>query len=346
MWPLYLIVILFVLFLMGLGDARLPLLLSFALAYLAFPVIKKLEEWKIRRELALASTFIMTVLVVIILGIFILPSLFRDLRDLVMSLPTFLDGALQRLEIWLAEWGINWHLDRASLVDAFKQKASNLDAQIFGDITGLVQMAASRVLNSVLAILNLFLIPVFFVFLVMDFEGLTKKMRDIIPPRWKAPASDWAQKLNRVLSGFIRGQLAVALLLAVLYSTALSLTGIPFAIILGIVTGLLSIIPYFGFSLGVVLSLGIVLADFSWTRLVGVLIALMSVQALESFYLTPKIVGDKVGLNSLEALLALIFFGNVFGFFGMLIAIPSAGIVKMILIEGTKSYRRSTLYQE
>ena len=146
--------------------------------------------------------------------------------------------------------------------------------------------------------------------------------------------SDYVRMIDGVLGGFIRGQIVVALALAVLYSTGLLITGLRFGVIIGVAAGILSVIPYVGFFVGILVSSVIVLVDFSgWGMVIGVAATFGVSQVIEGYILTPKLVGNKVGLNPLETLIAVLVGGEVGGIVGLLIAIPTGGIAKKTLYE-------------
>jgi predicted PurR-regulated permease PerM len=343
-WPLIALIALGLLLFFGLGSAKLPLVLSFCFAYLLFPLIQKLESYKIPRQYSVIGSFFILCGILAGFLMLLLPPLLLEARTLLESLPQLFEQALGRLEALLFSWGFTLPLDQASLLHYFRERLSQLDSQLFTQSTDLLRGFAGRILDSFLALMNLFLIPVFFFFLILDWERLVNTTKDLIPPSFRQQAHSSLANIDRILSGFIRGQLVVAFILAGLYSLALTLVSLPFAIVVGTLTGLLSFIPYVGFSLGLLASIAICLSDFGWTQLALVLFALFSVQAIESFVLTPKIVGDKVGLNSLEALIFMIVGGNLFGFFGILLAIPTGAILKVLMKELLRRYRTSPIF--
>jgi predicted PurR-regulated permease PerM len=151
---------------------------------------------------------------------------------------------------------------------------------------------------------------------------------------------------NRVLSGYIRGQLIVAFILGMLYSAGLMIVGLRFGLLIGIVTGFISIIPYAGFTLGFVAALMVAITHASgWGVIFGVIAVFLTVQALEGTVITPKFVGNQVGLSSLATLLALIVGGNVFGLTGIILAIPTAAVLKSILWDLKDEYQKLDIYQ-
>jgi predicted PurR-regulated permease PerM len=190
------------------------------------------------------------------------------------------------------------------------------------------------------------MIPIFFAYVVNDAEGLIEKIEHLVPPSRRPTIHAFFSEVDRVLSGYIRGQLLVCLILSALYTTGLLLVGIKFAVIIGVMTGFLSIIPYVGFGFGFAAAFITALANFEGSgALIGIACAYGIVQVLESFVVTPRIVGDKVGLTPFEAILALIVLGNLLGFVGLFLAIPTAAITKILLGYLLAEYKKTAFYK-
>jgi predicted PurR-regulated permease PerM len=196
-------------------------------------------------------------------------------------------------------------------------------------------------------VMNLFLLPIFFYFLVNDFEHLENEIKSMIPPRWRVFFKRFLSKGNDVLKGYLQGQLTVAVVLSVLYSFSLYFVGIRFGVLIGCITGVLIFIPFVGVGLGFVFSLIMALTDFSaqGPSVGGVFLVFLIIPLIEQYILTPRLVGGKVGLNSLETIVALIVGGNLVGFLGMIIAIPFWAIAKLIYKELKNEYLQSSLFR-
>lgn len=195
------------------------------------------------------------------------------------------------------------------------------------------------------AVLGLLVIPVFSFYLLYDFDRITSGMHGLVPPRLRPFVLDMANEVDEVLGQFVRGQLLIMLLLAVLYSLAYSLIGVRLAVPIGIVAGLLSFIPYVGGATALGLALLMCLmAGTSWAQVGGVVAAYAVIQALEGFVITPRIMQEKVGLSAVWVLLALLVFGELFGFFGVLIAVPAAAVAKIFVLRALEHYRKSPLF--
>jgi predicted PurR-regulated permease PerM len=178
-----------------------------------------------------------------------------------------------------------------------------------------------------------------------DFDRITAGIQDLLPLRYRERVTRYAREVDLVLSQFMRGQLTVMAIMAVLYGTAYALLGVRLAVLIGLAAGLLNFIPYLGsaFALtaGVLMSL---LGGWHPGQLAGVVVAYAAVQSFESFVITPRIVGKTVGLNEVWVILALFVGGELFGFMGILLAVPSAAVAKIFVARGIKRYRASALY--
>ena len=195
-------------------------------------------------------------------------------------------------------------------------------------VTGLLE-ATSGIVGSLLAIVSLVIIPVFFFFILKDIDEIRDSFYRFVPDPIEGWVRDYLKMVDGVLSGFIRGQIMVALSLAVLYSVGLGITGIRFGVLIGVVAGLLFIIPYVGTVIGILASAMVLLVDFSgWGQVMGVVATFGIAQAIEGYVLTPRIVGNRVGLNQLETLVVILVGGEMGGLAGLIIAIPAGGLLK------------------
>jgi predicted PurR-regulated permease PerM len=198
------------------------------------------------------------------------------------------------------------------------------------------------VLGSVVAAL---VVVVYGVYLLSAFDRITAGVRELIPWRWRGTVISYAEEIDQILSQFVRGQLTVMAILAVLYSGAYAGLGVRLAVPIGITAGLLNFIPYvggaFALTAGVLMSL---LGGWQPWQLIGVGLAYALIQALEGFVLTPRIVGKTVGLSEIWVLVALFVGGEIFGFLGILLALPTAAVAKIFVSHGVHYYRTSALF--
>jgi len=181
---------------------------------------------------------------------------------------------------------------------------------------------------------------------IHDYEKISKEVKSFVPKSIQPKISHYIALSNTVLSGYIRGQLMVAFALAILYAVGLSAVGLKFGALIGIASGLISIIPYAGFTLGFLTAIIMALSNYSgMDQIFGIVAVFVIVQALEGIIITPKLVGDKVGLSAFATMLVLIIGGNLFGLMGMLIAIPLAAIIKSLIGELKAEYQQLNFYK-
>lgn len=324
----------------GLGDARWPVIIAFGLAYLFFPIVQKLEKWGIHRNWAVLAVFIGSSIFNIGLLVLIIPNLVSDLQELLSELPQTAETAFQQIENLIHLSGFNINFSAITLKTYFLKHAQELSSEFLKTFTSGFSIAFSGVSKWILSLINIFLMPIFFFYFVSDFEKINSELESYIPQSVKGSFRNYLEDMNRILKGYLRGQFLVAIILAFLYSIGLAIVGVRFGFLIGILTGLLSFIPYVGFITGVLLSLLMTIANFQgFPQLMGLLVVFGLVQALESFVITPRLVGNSVGLTPLVSLLALLIGGNVLGLLGMLIAIPTAAFLKIILKDLKDEYQ-------
>ena len=333
--------------LFGLGSALFPLMFSFGLAYLVFPLVKKLEQKGLKRSLSVPAVFSFIVILFLIIIALILPGLVHDGKTFLQELPANSSKALAKIESLAEQTGFQVDLSKDSIGEFIKQHTSDVSTGLLKSITKGLKTSVVEVSKWLIAILNLFLIPLFFFYVINDYEKLANELKSFIPVAIQPKLSHYMQLANTVLSGYIRGQLMVALALAVLYATGLSVIGLKFGFLIGLLSGLISIIPYAGFSLGFASAIIVALANNSGMPVIGGVISVfVIVQTLEGFIITPKLVGDKVGLSAFATMLVLIIGGNLLGLMGMLLAIPIAAVAKSILAELKDEYQKLDLYKK
>lgn len=324
----------------GLGSALTPLLLAFGFAYLLFPVIKKVEDWGIKRHYSVPGVFLGWTLIVILLLIAVVPGLVHDFQSLLQELPQSATTVIDRIESLASQYGYHLSINRQSINQFVLDHTSEISTTLLKGLTSAFDGLFTNALRWLLSILNIFLIPLFFFYLINDFEKITAGIQNLIPPILRPKVSSFLELTNTILSGYIRGQMLVAGILGLLYGIGLSLVGLKFGFLVGLISGILSIIPYAGFTIGFVTSIIIGLANYDGLgSFLSIILVFIVVQSLEGTVITPRLVGNKVGLSALTTMLALIIGGNLFGLIGMLIAIPTAAVLKLILIEVIKEYQ-------
>ncbi len=321
-----------------LSDALFPFVLGAAIAYLTDPLADWLERHGFSR---LGATVVITLasLGVVALGVLlVVPLLIDQLRDLTAAVPVWADEARAALRDWLPEMRTEGTvLNRAFVELRDGAQAWSLDL--------LRRVWAGGV--AVLGFLGVLLVtPVVAFYLLMDWDNLVAGVDNNLPRQHRPTILAIARDLDRVLAGFVRGQMTVCIVLGTFYALALMLVGLNFGLLIGLLAGFISFIPFVGSIVGGTLSIGVALAQFwgDWVWIGAVAAIFVGGQAIEGNFLTPKLVGDKVGLHPVWLMFALSAFGVVFGFVGLLVAVPAAaaiGVVGRFMLE---KYRTTSLY--
>jgi predicted PurR-regulated permease PerM len=328
-----------------LRDALTPVLVAFLIAYMLDPVVDRLERWRLPRALAIGVVLALARVVIGLGLLLVVPGVVRELGQFASDLPSHAAKLWQRLEPWLADRGISVPSSVGEALAEFGGDAKALASKAAVPAGKMLGYLAGGTASMLGAVAGLLLIPVFAFYLLYDFDRITAGMRELVPKRLRPFVVDVAREIDEVLGQFIRGQLSIMLILAVLYSVAYSLVGVRLAVPIGIVAGLLSFIPYVGgaTALGLALLMCLMVGT-SWAQIAGVVGAYAVIQALEGFVITPRIMEEKVGLSAIWVLLALMIFGELFGFFGVLVAVPAAAVIKIFVLRALEHYRRSELF--
>jgi predicted PurR-regulated permease PerM len=332
-----------------LAPVLAPFVIAAVLAYALTPVVNSLDVvWRGRIPRMLAVLVVEIVFLMLVLGMLLMlvPILAKELPLMQQQLPALLDTASARLSPVLAQWGIHFSLDVAN-IKTFALKYLNAN---FGDAFGSV-VASLKLGGSVAfaVIGNAILIPVVLFYLLMEWQGFVQRLRTLIPPRLRASTDSFVQEADAVLGQYLRGQLLVMAILAVYYSVGLALFGLDLALPIGIFTGLAIFVPYLGFGLGLILAVLAGLLEFSATAGLGYTLVMVAVvygigQVVESLYLTPRLVGERIGLHPLAVIFSLLAFGQLFGFVGVLIALPVSAVLLVAMRRTKAGYLASRLY--
>ncbi|MCB9072566.1 MAG: AI-2E family transporter [Bdellovibrionaceae bacterium] len=328
-----LIAIIICLFFYGLGSALLPLIFSSLGAYACLPVVKKLEARGLSRNQAALLVMILVFLVVTLLLLLALPPLIDEFRQAMAAAPNTLSSALAKLNTLLSSYGVYVPYDGDSLKNFVAEYSEKISGEMVASLATFIKKSLANVSSAIVVLLSFVMIPVFFFYETKDYEKIRSFLLNIVPHSWRPHINEFLENVDIILSGYVRGQFLVCIILSLLYTCALFIAGVPFALIIGIMTGFLSIIPYLGFSLGFSLAFLSALASFEGMGpIIGLCLGYGIVQFLESFIITPRIVGDKVGLTPFEAILALIIVGNLLGFVGLFLGIPIGAVIKIFIL--------------
>jgi predicted PurR-regulated permease PerM len=326
-----------------LGPVLTPFVVAAVLAYALHPAVEALAARRVPRIVAVVLVEVVTIVALLALVLLIIPVIAKELPLLKEQIPLLAERANKTLVPWLAQFGIHVSLDAAS-IKAFVLKT--LDANI-EDWMATV-LSSARIGGSMLLALvgNAILMPVVLFYLLIDWPRLVERAQVLIPPRLRASVLGFLDECDTTLGQYLRGQLLVMAVLAAYYSIALALAGFDLALPVGVFTGLAGFIPYLGFGLGLALALLAGVLQFGgWYGVAAVAVVYGVGQVVESFYLTPRLVGERIGLNPLAVIFALLAFGHLLGFIGVLIALPVSAVLQVALQRARTAYLASRLYQ-
>ena len=329
----------FVLVLWLLGDVLLPFVIGGAIAYFLDPVADRLERLGLSRAAATATITIIGVLTFLLMILMVVPALITQLVDLVDTLPTLfreLRAFVERQLPSLLDSESNTHQFLLSLGETLKAKS--------GDILETVVASVGSAVNVVLLLV---IVPVVAVYLLLDWDHMIARINELLPRDHAPTIRRLASDIDAVLASFVRGMGSVCLILGTYYAVALMIVGLQFGLIVGFIAGLVTFIPYLGALIGGTLAIGLALFQFwgDWAS-IGLVAGIFAVgQVVEGNFLTPKLVGSSVGLHPVWLLLALSVFGSLFGFVGMLIAVPVAASLGVLARFATSQYLAGRLYR-
>jgi predicted PurR-regulated permease PerM len=322
----------------------MPFIAGMILAYLSDPLANRLQRMGLSRTLAVCGVFLILTLVLGVALLVLIPLAAQQVRQFGMMIP----GIFAWVETVLAPQIRGWTgLDVTADLDDLQQTL----AEHWQDAGGYLAQLLGQVGRSGAAFLAwvtyVALIPVVTFYLLLDWERLLVNLRNMLPRRWEPDAVRLTRRCDEVLSAFLRGQLLVMLTLGAIYAIGLTLMGVRFGLLIGMVAGLASIVPFLGFIVGI--SVALIVAFFQFGTLLALIgvVAVFSVgQVIESVLLQPKLLGDRIGLHPVAVIFSVLAGGNLFGFTGVLLALPAAAVIMVLLRELNERYKRSTLYDD
>jgi predicted PurR-regulated permease PerM len=331
-----------------LGPVLTPFLAAAIFAYALNPAVDKLcrmrvlRRWKMPRALAVSIVITLFGAAVLALLLIVVPVLQKEIPLLQAAIPAALAKLNDTLGPRLQQLGVEFTLDGASIKALVAEKMAESGNQIWTAVLNSVRTGGSAVLGW---LATLVLIPVVLFYLLLDWHQLLARIAGAVPRRYIGTTMEMARESDLLLAQYLRGQLLVMLVLSVYYSTALAVAGFDVALPVGILSGVLVFIPYLGFGLGLLLALMAAVLQFSdWSGLVAVAIIYGLGQVIEGFILTPRLVGERIGLDPLAVIFALLAFGQLFGFVGVLLALPASALLMVGFRHLRRHYLRSSFY--
>ena len=325
-----------------LAPVLTPFVIAVVLGYVLHPAVERLAGRRVPRWIAVALVEVAAIVAALAVLLLIVPILSKQLPLLREQIPLLADRLNTSVGPWLAKMGMNVALDTES-IKAFVLKY--LDANLEDWIA--TALSSARIGGSILLAVvgNAFLVPVVLFYLLMDWNNLTERFAALVPPRMRDSVHGFANECDAVLGQYLRGQLLVMLVLAAYYSVGLTLFGFDLAVPVGVFTGLAVFIPYVGFGLGLTLALISGALQFAgWHGLIGVAVVYGIGQVIESFLLTPQLVGERIGMSPITVIFALLAFGHLFGFVGVLVALPLSALLVVAVRHVRETYLGSRLF--
>ena len=333
-----------------LGPVLMPFLVAAVLAYVLTPLVDRLDalaRGRVPRLLAVLLVELLFILLMIGLLLLLVPVLLREWPLLREQVPPLLERLAAAARPVLASLGLELSLDLASLKPALMKYLNANMEEALGSVLASLKIGGSVVLT---VLGNLILIPVALFYLLLDWKGLVRRLHDLVPRHLRSSYDSFMAEADDVLGQYLRGQLLVMLILAVYYSLALGLFGLDLALPIGIFTGLAIFVPYVGFGVGLALAVLAGLLEFTGADgparvalMVGVVYGVG--QLVESLYLTPRLLGERIGLHPLAVIFALLAFGQLFGFVGILVALPASAVLLVAARRLRRRYLESGLYR-
>lgn len=320
-----------------------PFLVGIVLAYLGDPIVDRLETYKINRTVGVLIVFVVFLVLIVATALVVVPMLVREVAGLIQDIPAGI--------AWLQEKASPW-LVATFNIDPFDVSLDNLKTRLLGNwqqAGGLAGRVLQEVTASgaalITALISIALTPVVAFYLMRDWDGVIQKMHEMIPRIMEETVVGLVQECDEVLSQFLRGQLLIMLILGCIYAVGLSIFELKLALLIGLLAGLASIVPYLGFAVGIVAATLAAMFQFQDVlHLVYVLIVFVIGQVIEGMVLTPLLVGDRIGLHPVAVIFAVLAGGHLFGFFGILLALPVAAVVMVFVRHLCSSYLDSHYY--
>lgn len=328
-----------------LAPVLAPFVIAAVLAYVLHPLVLRLQGWgrgRLPRTLVVVVVEALALLALVGLLLLLVPVVWREWPLIKQQLPLMLDRLDAALRPWLAQWGVDVSLDLGEIKTQLKEYLNANREDWLAPLLSSLKVGGSVAL----AVAGYaVLVPVALFFMLHDWARMVRLCIELVPPRLRSRFDAFMLDCDTVLGEYLRGQLLVMLALAVFYAAGLSLFGLDLAFPIGVFTGLAVFVPYLGFGLGLVLALLAGLLQFAPGHAVLMVAVVYGLgQMVESFVLTPRLVGERIGLHPLAVILALMAFGQLLGFVGVLIALPASAVLLVALRRLREQYFQSQLY--
>ncbi len=339
-WAGTLVLLFFLLHL--LAGMLLPFVAGFMIAYLLLPIVARLTRWGVPRWVAALLALVLFILALVLLVVLLVPVIEVQTGQLARSAPAAVAYVREQVQLLLDR--AQRDLPPEDLAKA-RDMAGSWTGSVLTWVAGLAQSILSRGIALANIITLLLITPLVAFFAMRDWDAIVAKLDSLLPRNHAATIREQARLIDSTISGYLHGQALVSLIVGIYYAVALSILGLQFAIILGIVIGIISFVPYLGEATGVVLAMGLGAMQFGSWPMVMIIAAIFLVGHLgSSDVLQPKLVGSRVHLHQIWIIFALLAFGELFGFLGLLLALPAAAVTGVLVRFAVSRYKASALY--
>ena len=348
-----LLVLVLGLILWALGPVLTPFIVAAVLAYALNPLVDRISGWlggRVPRWLAVVLVMLVFILAVLGVAMLIVPVVIKEGPIIRQQLPVLLDRGVIWVQEMFDRYGIPFEVNLGSLRGVVIEWLSNSGTTPAapGEPSFVKSLLNSLMIGGSVALSvigNLVLIPIALFYLLLDWDKFIATVFRLVPLRMREGVTSFVQEADTLLGQYLRGQLLVMIIMATYYSVGLMLFGLDLAWPVGIFTGLAVFVPYLGFGVGTVIAIVLGLLQFGLTKtLIMVGVVYTSGQMIESYYFTPRLVGERIGLHPLVVIFALLAFGQLFGFVGVLVALPCSAVLLVAVRRLRERYFRSDLY--
>ncbi len=340
----FLFLLVFCLLAYALGNAVTPFIIAILFAYILNPAVELLEKRKVPRGAAVGIFALLFLLALAGLFIGVIMILKWEIPRLVANLPGYVETVkTEYLPNIQQTLGVTIDID--SMVADLKERLVHLSAENYASAAGYAFSIISGTVNAIFALISVFLVPVLMIYLLMDYKKMKDGALAIMPTGYREEIVARLREVEGVLKDFVKGQLMVAFIMGFLYSVGLAIVGVDLPVVVGMLSGLGNLVPYLGTTLGLAVSVVLVMLKYHDLMHPGmVALVFILVQVAEGYVITPKVVGERLGLHPVVIILSLLVFGKLLGFVGIVLAVPLAAVLKVFIKSFVGSYMGSSLY--
>jgi len=326
-----------------LAPILLPFIAGALLAYLGDPLVDRLETYNISRTNSVAIVFVVVLCILLPFFVILIPLLEEQLKVFITKIPNYIHWVGDTFRPMLESVGI-------AIPKVEIDKLGQTLTQEWSVAGGLLKNVLTAISKSGIAVMgwvgNLLLIPVITFYLLRDWDRLVAYVRELMPRNIEPKFTELTKESDEMLGAFLRGQVMVMLALSIIYSIGLTIIGVDFALLIGIIAGIISFIPYMGLIVGIAIAaISAIVETQSFIMVGGVVAVFVVAQVFEGFFLTPMLVGDRIGLHPVTVIFAVLAGGQLFGFFGILLALPISAVLAVLLRHAHDSYLESQIYR-